>query len=271
MGKLEMVEELKRSVLTKVQNREGIPENVMNLIENSIDKILDIYQNLRCDTRYIEEYIDGNKNQIKSIIEGIGEDRKSQEIGEIDYIIRGIQREIEEKEENKRQHEKEIEEIQIDDNRYANRIIDNVTDCLKDIQSHQNRILSSMGYTDERIQQINQYVNQYIYNVEMRQGDKINELLNADKEQLISQVLEQYEEFHEALIKEDKDTEKKEDIEHQENKQESFREELSSGKSLEEQREYVNEILKQEKEKSEMGKNEQEQDHGFSLPGDVII
>ena len=154
MEKLEMAEELKRSVLTKVQNREGIPENVMNLIENSVDKILDIYQNSGCDNRYIEEYIYGNKNQIESIIEGIGEDRKSQEIEEIDYIIRGIQREIEEKEEeNKQQHKQDIEEIEIDDNRYANRIIDNVTDCLKDIQSQQNRILSSMGYTYERIEQ----------------------------------------------------------------------------------------------------------------------
>lgn len=261
MEKIEIVGELKRSVLTKVQNREGIPENVKSLIDKSHDNILELYKQIGCSNESIKAYIDENKEQTKSNIKSIGENRKSQEIEKIYYIIRGIQREIEKQEENKQQHKQEIKEIQIDDERYAHRIGYNVIDSLKNIQSRQNGILSSMGYTDDRIRQINESVDQYINNIKIKQEDKINKLLNGDKDQLISQVLEQYDEFYEKLIEEDKNIEKKEDTEHQENKQESFREELSSGKSLEEQREYVNEILKQEQEKGE----------GEVLPGDILL
>lgn len=175
-------------------------------------------------------------------------------------IISRIQRKVEEKETiNEQMYKQEIQEVNFEDGRHSMRITDIVKDALKDIQNRQNGILDARGYSYDRIEQINEHINAYIRDFEMRQGDNIRYSIEEDKKELISQVMKEYEEY----IQYDKSEEEKK--EQSKDEKEEFKEGLNAGISLEEQHEFVEKRIN--KEQVEQNKESERED----LPGDVIL
>lgn len=77
MEREEIIEELKRKVFSKIENRDAIPESVNEIVERSFTNILDLYRKFRCDNETIKEYIDGIKAEVKVEIEKDGDYRKN--------------------------------------------------------------------------------------------------------------------------------------------------------------------------------------------------
>lgn len=96
MQEMERLEELKREMMAKTFYREGMPEEVMKVIQEAFDGILDRYKKLDCNNLSIQEYIQGNLEYAKScVIKNLGEKRKNSQMKQVQFIIHGMERELE--------------------------------------------------------------------------------------------------------------------------------------------------------------------------------
>lgn len=271
MNKEELMEEFKGNVLRKIQYRESIPEEVNEIVNRSIKNILDLYERYGCSNSTIEEYVDGSIKEVNAIIIRTSDDRKNSQFEQFQGILSRMKREIENKEEiNPNKNKEEILDVDFDDNSITIRIMGTIEDVLQDIRNTQSRILESRGYSYERIDQINESVYMYINSI-MRNDEKIREYLELDKNELVDQITNEYEEYLEVEEKIDKQEEQKEEQKREEledkqkDKNESFRDELDAGISLEEQQQFV-ESFKEEEEKEKQENELLMQE----LPGDVL-
>lgn len=246
MNKEELMEEFKGNVLRKVQYRDAIPEEVNEIVNRSIKNILELYERYGCSNPTIEEYVDGTVREVNEVMSRSSDDRKNNQFVQIQSILSRMQREIENKEEvNPNKNKEEILDVDFDDNSITIRIMTTIEDALQDIKNTQNRILESRGYSYERIDQINEGVHMYIGSI-IRNDEKIKQYLELDKNELVAQITNEYEQYLEAQEKEEQIEEKQKD------ENESFRDELDAGISLEEQQQFVESFKeKEENEKQE--------------------
>lgn len=263
MERVEMIEELKRKIFRKIENREAIPEEIKAIIEKSFANLEELYQKIGCNNETIKEYIEETKEEVEAAINSNGENRKNIQFEEFQVILNRMQRKVEEQESiDNNMSRQEIEEVDFRDNEHSNRIIDIVNDALRDIQNRQNYILDSRGYSYERIEQINEYVNSYIGNVGIQQEENIKYYMKEDKQELISQIMQEYEDY----IQYEKSEEEKK--EQPNNEKEEFREGLNAGISLEEQHEFIEKRMNEE----QMEQNEQNKENETKdLPGDLLL
>lgn len=172
-----------------------------------------------------------------------------------------IQRKAEEKATIKEQmYRQDIQEANFEDGVNSNGIIYFVVDALRDIRNRQNSILGARDYTDDRIKRINEHINAYINNFEMRQGTNIKKSFEKDKNELISQIMQEYEEYMQYYKSKEDEKEQPKD------EKEEFKEGLNVGISLEEQHEFAEKRIN-----DEQLQTNKEREKGEDLPGDVIL
>ena len=161
-----------------------------------------------------------------------------------------------------------ISEIDLNNNQRTSQLINLTVDSLKNVQNYQNRLLDFRGYSNERIEQINEKVNEYIYGIKTRKAEDILNLLKNDEENLKNEINGLYGEYIRKFEEkgENKDIDSTQEEKHLSDK-EVFRQDLDSGKSLEEQKEYVENVLKEQAEQKE----EQNENQIQELPVDLLI
>lgn len=275
MREMERLEELKRKMLAKTFYREGIPEEVTEVIKEAFDGILNRYKELHCNNLSIQEYIQGNLEYAKScVIKNLGEKRKESQAEQVQSIIHGMERELEDLDESledekrsQERHKEEISQIEPEDEKVKERIIEIVEDALRNVQSKQNRILDARGFSIDRIEQIGQYAQEFIGYFVSRNEKRVYEILETDNNSLKEQLLSEYEEY---LLQNKKEEEEKETEPDKKSKREEFVEGLDGGITLEEQRDFSME-QKRKMEKELEQKKEEQGKQVEALPSDVII
>lgn len=252
MERNQVMEEFRIECLTKVQNRDDIPQEVINILKKEFNDIFAVYN------RYLKqnvsesmlEYMQGKFNELKSEIRNIGDFRKSDEIEQTNAIIRYMQ---EERIEDRRIN---VDEIKLKNTQNTEQIVECTIDSLRNIRNQHNRILESYGYSVLQIEKINEIINQKIYDVSSKKSNDIYNILQNDEQELRDEIIIEYSKF-----------ENKQKIE--QNKRDEFKNEFYVGKSLKEQQEYVQNIL--DKGDTKRREESESREESFDLPGDILI
>ncbi len=234
MDNYEIFEEFKRKVINRLQYEEKMPQEMEKIVTQIFEELKNRYKNLQCSSLSIIEYIEGNLHYAKNEINKyLNENRKENQWQYIGAFMRNIEKELNEgsiKTKNVAMHQQEIEQMDSKDGQATERIENILGDFLRDIQSHQNRILDSRGYSMSQINDIQQETRGFINKSINQNEDKIYEILKRDSKQLKTWILEQYQDYvNQERIAQNKEKEKGK------NEREEFMESLDAGISLEEQ------------------------------------
>lgn len=253
MQEMERIEELKRSMMRKVNNREEMPEEVIRTIQEAFNELLNIYRDLHSDNLAIQQYIEGSLGQVKvDITRKLGEKRRESQLRQVQDICRRIERELEEadsqldKNREDEAHKQEILQIESGEHYTATRIMRIAEDSLRDVQSRQNHILNSHGDSMEKIEQVQQNVREFIRYFVSRNEGKIYGILKKDNDSLKEQLLREYEEYQLQVKQDDA---RKEEGETKKSKREEFVDELDGNISLEAQRDFSEKYTAESKSK----------------------
>ena len=260
MDKLERLEELKRKVMSKLLYQDTIPEEVNKIIIDAFKNLSRFYEDMRYNSISIDEYIQGNLKIAQSeISKRLDIQRKEIQIQDIKAIFGKIQEEVEEQinEKNNQKYEQEFEQIGPDNKKITMMVTQILKDMLQDVQSRQIRILSSRGYNENVLDNIQQKTMIFINKLVKNDDSKIYEELMQDDKNMKQWILEEYE----AYLEQEKSDESKQ--EQKKDARQEFVETLDSNISLEEQHKFATEIVSSENERE----NEKERD----LPDDVIL
>lgn len=258
MQEMERVEELKRTMMRKVNNREEMPEEVIRIIQDAFKELLNTYRNLHCDNLAIQQYIEGSLGQVKAdVTRNLGDKRKESYFSQVQYICGRIERELEEvdrqidKSKQDEVHKQEILQIESGEQHMATRIVVMLEDSLRGVQSKQNHILSSNGDSIEKIEQVQQNAREFIRYFVSRNEGKIYVILKKDNDSLKEQLLREYEEYQ---LQVKQDYERKEKGETKDSKRKKFVNKLDGDISLEAQRDFLEKYTAESKSKEEMDK-----------------
>lgn len=254
---MEEISELKRNMLRVIINREEMPEEVIEVIENAFVEMKNMYEELKCDYPSTRQYIEGKKEEVIYYVNKYIENtRKDDQINEIQYILEKMKRDLEEpkQDEDKIREENMYREgflsVQGKNENYTKGIMDILKDELRNIQSRQNYILDANGKDYYEIEQIDEEISYFIRTFENQNDQKIFDALQNDDKQLQQTLLSQYEDYLEQNKKTDK---------------QKFKEGLASNISLEEQNEFAKEIAKKQE-----NREQDENTKYLTLEEDVI-
>lgn len=270
MQEMERIEDLKMRMRRKVNNKEAMPEEVIQTIQEGFKELLNIYKDLQCDNSSIQQYIEGNLRQLKAdVTKNLGEKRRASQLDQVQDICGMIERELENPDIQKgtgkeEMHKQEIMQIESGEQHISTRIMTELEDSLRNVQSVQNRILNSHGYSMEKMEQVNQNVRGFIRYFVSRNEGKIYSILNKDNNALKEQLLTEYEEYL-AQNKQDKARSEEEKIKNEEDREENDTEEkagetskraefigeLDGNISLEEQRKFSQNYMDEVESKSD--------------------
>lgn len=234
-------EELKRSMMSKILNREEMPEDVIKAVRGAFDNISEIYAEYGCNNSTIAEYMDGELKEVEKYLDSnVGEGRRDDQLDQLRTVLHRMERRLEETvdgEEKQKDEEKDRDELsQIGNNnvRLTQRVLDVVSEALMNVRSRQNKILDARGYSGDRIMQIQEEVTAFIKSFENRNGESICEMFKQDEQGLRKELLSEYEEY---LTQNKSDASKK------------FRDSMNAGISLEDQHKAATDFLHDSEEK----------------------
>lgn len=246
MKELELLEEMKRKMISNISNKEDIPEETIAIIKNAFDGLEQIYEEMNYNNPSIQEYLRGSFEQIKSdVTKEIGENRKDKQFEQVQYMLKEIERNVLEgiEEEQRPRTEENILSLENESSKNTTRILEYIEDALADVQSRQNSILNARGYSKEQIYEIQDQAKRFILQFQNRNDERIYETLGQDDNKFKKQFLDEYELFVQQCEK-------------TKTKEKSFKEEIADyeGKqSLEEQRKFSEEIMNRKKEEEKQG------------------
>lgn len=264
MNKFEKMEELKTAMLRKTFYRDGIPEEIINIVREAFEGLLNRYDNLACNNLNIQQYMEGNIQAVKSYInENLGERRKEYQLEQVQGIVRKLERDLEQSEEElnkekEEQNKEQINEIDSKNQEMTDKIMQSLEESLRDVQLSQNRILDSNGFSMDRIDQINQNAQGFIRDFIKRNEEKVYGILEKDSTALKNDLLNEYEQYT-LQNGFDYRTDEKQKEQNEKSKRQEFLEGLDSGISLEEQRDFsIKQSIEAEKKREEKTKEHEE-------------
>ena len=252
---MENFEELKRSILVNLNNREEMPIDIIKIVGKSLETLNEIYDDMKCNNSTIKTYLEGKFNEINEELKSIGEERRNEHQEQVIYLLNKIKIGIEELGEDiqqKSQEEKDKEEffyVKSKNIETTEKIVDIIKQGIISVQSTQKRILDYNGFSGDRIEQIEQSVLKFVLHMQSRSSDEISEILEKDDKKLQNELVQQYEDYLEYSKKDEKS---------------KYRQSLDANISLEEQKEYA--LKMQESEQKDLN----EGDISLDLPGNVI-
>lgn len=249
---MQNLEEFKKAIMSKGFYREGIPQEVMQIIEKALIGLVNQYKIYHCDYLFIQEYAEGELKLLESqIMKQLGEERKDDLLEQVMILFNEIEMEKESDKQNleetmvEEKNKNKILNIKIENQNFTERIMGLLEDSLKNVQFTQNRILSAQGYKDDRIETIFQNIKVFIMNFLKENQEKVNELLEKDTDFFKEKLLEEYEEYQ---------------YNNKKSKKSDFRDRIDGNLSLESQKNFSEEFKKREKEENNL----------MSLPDDLL-
>lgn len=255
MEKTENFQHLRKKVLWIFENKKEIPTEVEQTIQEMFNKLKEKYQNSGCYTSTIQEYMQGNLDELLGRLQRhVGNRRKDEQYEDIQDLLLTIERELEDEldnEEQKRRDMQNRDKIGKIGNDAPNNIrislntVDLVEESLRDIQLRQLKILDAKGANHNLIQEVNDEIRGFIMRLRSQKEEEIHNEYQVDDSQLRQEILQAFEEY---VIERDKEKDEP-------SKAEEFRTELFAGISLEQQSVNAQQFLKEGQEEDK----EQEQ------------
>lgn len=250
---MEAFENLKRRLLLEVSNREEIPADVTKMIKEAVIKLEQLYQRNGTINGSIEQYMEGTIQEINANLKNrFGEDRRTMHFTDVQQILNDIEKSV--------YTRNNIEYAEIGSTEQQRDMADKTCELLReglmDIRSRQNSILDARGFSQRRIEQINAEAVQFIREYISTHQEEVVQMYRDDDKQLKQDLVSQFE-----MYLQDKQTEEKRenDKNEQENgeatmsesKEQDFRDSMSAGISLEEQKSNADEFAIQQEENSD--------------------
>ena len=250
---MEAFENLKRRLLLEVSDREEIPADVTKMIKEAVIQLEQIYQRNGTINGSIEQYMEGTIQEINANLKNrFGEDRRTMHFTDAQQILNDIEKGV--------YTRNNIEYAEIGSSEQQRDMADKTCELLReglmDIRSRQNSILDARGFSQRRIEQINAEAVQFIREYISTHQEEVVQMYRDDDKQLKQDLVSQFE-----MYLQDKQTEEKRenDKNEQENgeatmsesKEQDFRDSMSAGISLEEQKSNADEFAIQQEENSD--------------------
>ena len=250
---MEAFENLKRRLLMEVSDREEIPADVTKMIKEAVIQLEQIYQRNGTINGSIEQYMEGTIQEINANLKNrFGEDRRTMHFTDAQQILNDIEKSV--------YTRNNIEYAEIGSTEQQRDMADKTCELLREglmyIRSRQNSILDARGFSQRRIEQINAEAVQFIREYISTHQEEVVQMYRDDDKQLKQDLVSQFE-----MYLQDKQTEEKRenDKNEQENgeatmsesKEQDFRDSMSAGISLEEQKSNADEFAIQQEENSD--------------------
>lgn len=250
---MEAFENLKRRLLMEVSNREEIPADVTKMIKEAVIKLEQLYQRNGTINGSIEQYMEGTIQEINANLKNrFGEDRRTMHFTDVQQILNDIEKSV--------YTRNNIEYAEIGSTEQQRDMADKTCELLReglmDIRSRQNSILDARGFSQRRIEQINAEAVQFIREYISTHQEEVVQMYRDDDKQLKQDLVSQFE-----MYLQDKQTEEKRENDKNEqetgeatmseSKEQDFRDSMSAGISLEEQKSNADEFAIQQEENSD--------------------
>lgn len=264
---MEEFEELKRKLMNKVQNKE-MPEEILQIINNIYTKIMQITQGKGVSNITVEDVIyENNKLLNQRINNKIANERNENQLEELNYILKGMERDLEKIEEtqlneeqseeiNAKSHQRNIfafEEMDMNSSKDVNRIVDSLEESVREVRNVIKRVLSSRGVSEDKVEEVEYELSRVIRDIQSKVPEELMTVLKQEDEKTIKEIIEIYEDYETfKMQKQNKD------------KRKEFLEELDAGIPLKEQ----NANSKKFCEDASIGKSNEKREN--SLPDDIL-
>ena len=255
MDKTENFQQLRRKVLWMFENKNEIPTEVEQTIQEMFNKLKAKYQDMGCYTSNIQEYMQGNLDELLARLQRhVGNRRKDKQYEDIQDFLLTIESKLEDELDNEEQKRRDIQNRdrigKIGKDAPANirtslNTVDLIEDSLRDIQSRQLRNLGAREENYDRIQMVEDEIRGFIRRLRNQKEEEIHNEYQVDDSQLRQEILQAFEEY---VIERDKEKDEP-------SKADEFRAELFAGISLEQQSINAQQFLKEGQEEDK----EQEQ------------
>lgn len=245
--KVEKIRELQRNVMREIQGKGAMPKEINNLLEIGFDGILQIYKNYSCDSETIEKYINGKKEEVRSILNNFGENRKAEQMQFVNIFFSRLLKQIEEGQikENKTRNMGDISKMKFQNKGITNRIFAQIESSFQNIRAAQRKLLSSRGYSQEQIQSIDVDVQAFIKSFR-KNDERIKRDFELDEKEFQQLIKEKYEEYMQYEEKEEK---KLAETEKSKNKKDGFKKGLDAKIPLKTQRDNAQKFVREQKSK----------------------
>lgn len=247
---MEAFENLKRRLLLEVSDREEIPADVTKMIKEAVIQLEQIYQRNGTINGSIEQYMEGTIQEINANLKNrFGEDRRTMHFTDVQQILNDIEKSV--------YTRNNIEYAEIGSTEQQRDMADKTCELLReglmDIRSRQNSILDARGFSQRRIEQINAEAVQFIREYISTHQEEVVQMYRDDDKQLKQDLVSQFEMyFQDKQTEEKRENDKKEqetgEATMSESKEQDFRDSMSAGISLEEQKSNADEFAIQQEE-----------------------
>lgn len=247
---MEAFENLKRRLLLEVSNREEIPADVTKMIKEAVIKLEQLYQRNGTINGSIEQYMEGTIQEVNAHLKNrYGEDRRTMHFTDAQQILNDIEKGV--------YTRNNIEYAEIGSSEQQRDMADKTCELLReglmDIRSRQNSILDARGFSQGRIEQINAEAVQFIREYISTHQEEVVQMYRDDDKQLKQDLVSQFEMYlqdkqTEEKRENDKNEQETGEAKMSESKEQDFRDSMSAGISLEEQKRNADEFAIQQEE-----------------------
>ncbi len=228
-----LFEELKRSMLKTVEYRDGMPKEIENMVKKVFVELGTIFDEYNCNSSTIEMFCEGEFGEIKSVLNKTGQRRIESQEDQLNEILSVVRRDLESGYSNDElksrinRHREGIEEIGRNDSRTIDIVLGEIDQALGNIRRRQTMILGNRGFSERRIDEINEEMINLARRVQ-RQDTQMEEIFARDVKTLHRKLQEKYDLFLADATKD---------------KKAEFRKSLYGGISLEEQSENAKQFI----------------------------
>lgn len=175
-------EELKRKLMNKVNNKE-MPKEVIQIINDIYKKMMQITQRTSISNRSVEEVIfENNRILNRKVNNNIANARKESQLEELNYILNGMQRNLEEiedsqlndeqrEEENNKSRQRNIstfEEMDMNSSKDVAGIVNLLDENVREVRSVIRRVLSSRGVSEDKLDQVGNEFSRVIHDIQSK-------------------------------------------------------------------------------------------------------
>ncbi len=231
--KEELFEELRREMINTISYREGIPDDIQRIVKNVFEQLTTIFDEYRCNNSTIEMFCDSEFSQIKSTLNNAGMKRIDSQLEQLTDVLNSVQRDLEQGYSNDELrargdiHMDELAQIGKNNSRTIDIVLDGLDEALRNIRLRQTRILEDRGFSERQIDEINEEITDLARRVH-RRDEEMEDIFDIDADNLQDKLKQKYNLFLSEATK---------------SKEDSFRESLYAGISLEEQSENAKQFI----------------------------
>lgn len=246
MKKQEILDELKHNLIYKLQQDEATSDQIMQYIREKVTELTNILEVNDVNFLTIQDYMSEEIKYLMIKISTVCQERTDDITSQVINTIEQLQKKLDGEQEDKEMEQEEIEqksqfsEIETEDVNISRIITSKLEDFIMDIRQKAAAIMDAHGFDYSRIDEVVANINAYMNNALVDTEEEVYSILSKDREKIIEIVDTEYKKAMESVEKDPEET---------------FRESLDAGISLEQQREFVENISqKEDNEKQEKPK-----------------